>query len=1320
MKKLFTILALALAMVACQKDGNVEEFSNGDLALVTLNLDAPALGVTRAGDNGQDDATNGKESAYGAIDYADAKFWAKYDLRYILEVYSAEDNGTGENIARERLYSFKDEYAPTEFQVRLVPNRTYKFVVWADFVLEGTQADLYYNTANLRAISAITTGDWNAMNEARDAYFVSQNLDIKKDVAQNLTLKRPLAKIRVVTTDKEHWTKYSQPSRVEVKYYESELSNVFNAVNGQIDTTQPLQKLTYDVVYDDAESQYNETVTHKTLFTDYLFVKPAPDQTPIHFTMDVYEGDNHDVLVRSNDFCTEIPIKRNHLTTIYGDILTTMSDITVGINDNFDLEVNVDYNEDEHSNDAGNSAPVLKPEGENAEGVTEVSYANGAYTIATAEGIDVNIKVSALTEGKLAAGVYTYGVDFTVDDFDYAVPATASKFNQTAAATVKAKVVGGTMEVLYKTSGEQVINLELNITYKANETDVEATAAYTMTSKFEFAEIKQVVLDTPVVEATVSENTVTLTWASVENAVNYSITVVGTETSVSTEECTYTFTGEYDTDYVFSVVAVPADELLYLPSAAAKVEARTAAEVTDDPQPEVKTYYVYVDEQNGWSHVYLYAWWGDAKDECIVGWPGTELTATKNIDGVVYLVYAIPAEHNGKTLQFIVNNGEDKQTPNSEQYLINNDVFLTVEAEEIVVPDKPWEPAANELIFVPNSNWTQANARFAAYFFNNGEKWVNMTLVPGKTNMYYVEVPTGFKDVIFVRMNPASTENNWNQDTNKWNQTSDLKVPTDGNNMYTLAAGSWDKGNGSWSKYTVDYTPTKLNAPRVNAAVEGNVVTLSWNAVTNAEYYTVNDVKAASPYVFEGEYNTPYTFSVVSCSDDARFAASDAVVVEVTTEAEAVVEPTVVALDAPEVTVSVDVNVVTLTWEAVAGASHYTVQVDDDVEEVVNATSYVFEGDYEVEYMFTVKAIAADTTVNTDSEATIVKATTEAKPSDAPAAGSELTVAEFLALANADNEYVLTGKITRVVNTVYGNFDLTDATGTIYVYGLLTPDGVEKTQWAAEGLREGDTITIKGKYSEYNGDPQISKAVYISHVAAPFVSADAITINATDLSAVIEVKSNVAWTVSCDDDWVSSYTKSGQNNGEIIVEVSANASTSNRTATFTLVGEGVEAVSVTVTLTQYGAGATDTKGTYTNEDFFKNNSVSTNSKAVFEKVNIDGVSYDCLKLGTSSVTGKYTSNAVGESGDLTLSFYALGWNGKTSKLNVYLDGNKVADAITLTANSGAANNTPYTVTPSDTTDYYTINLTGVTETSTITFETVSGACRALIFGVQLY
>ena len=101
-----------------------------------------------------------------------------------------------------------------------------------------------------------------------------------------------------------------------------------------------------------------------------------------------------------------------------------------------------------------------------------------------------------------------------------------------------------------------------------------------------------------------------------------------------------------------------------------------------------------------------------------------------------------------------------------------------------------------KLYLKPNSNWTKDGARFAAYFFGNGEKWVSMTAVNGKSGYYEVTVPDGYPNVIFCRMNPSASANNWG---NKWNQTSDLVVPTNDNNLYTVKEGTWDKGGGSWS-----------------------------------------------------------------------------------------------------------------------------------------------------------------------------------------------------------------------------------------------------------------------------------------------------------------------------------------------------------------------------------------------------------------------------------------------------------------------------------------------------------------------------------------
>lgn len=109
-------------------------------------------------------------------------------------------------------------------------------------------------------------------------------------------------------------------------------------------------------------------------------------------------------------------------------------------------------------------------------------------------------------------------------------------------------------------------------------------------------------------------------------------------------------------------------------------------------------------------------------------------------------------------------------------------------------------PVAQEegkIYMKPNANWVVDNARFAVYTWNvSGDKWESLTAVEINNATYYeVAVSRVNTDVIFCRMNPSSPDNNWD---NKWNQTSDLKL--DGtNNLYSIAEGTWDNGQGAWS-----------------------------------------------------------------------------------------------------------------------------------------------------------------------------------------------------------------------------------------------------------------------------------------------------------------------------------------------------------------------------------------------------------------------------------------------------------------------------------------------------------------------------------------
>ncbi len=131
----------------------------------------------------------------------------------------------------------------------------------------------------------------------------------------------------------------------------------------------------------------------------------------------------------------------------------------------------------------------------------------------------------------------------------------------------------------------------------------------------------------------------------------------------------------------------------------------------------------------------------------------------------------------------------------------NGTVVITAsapETEEYLAGTATYTISVNMLYLIPNSNWKVDGARFAAYFFGNGETWVSMTDTD-KDGVYEVKVPTNKKypKVIFCRMTPNATANNWN---NKWNQTGDLTVPTNGNNLFTIT--QWDNQTSGWSKMT--------------------------------------------------------------------------------------------------------------------------------------------------------------------------------------------------------------------------------------------------------------------------------------------------------------------------------------------------------------------------------------------------------------------------------------------------------------------------------------------------------------------------------------
>lgn len=156
----------------------------------------------------------------------------------------------------------------------------------------------------------------------------------------------------------------------------------------------------------------------------------------------------------------------------------------------------------------------------------------------------------------------------------------------------------------------------------------------------------------------------------------------------------------------------------------------------------------------------------------------------------------------------------------------------------------------------------------------------------------------------------------------------------------------------------------------------------------------------------------------------------------------------------------------------------------------------------------------------------------------------QITIGEFLTKADPNTTYRLVGTVKNIANTTYGNFDLVDATGSIYIYGLLNAAGQDK-QFASMGIKEGDELTLEGAYFDYNGKAEIKNAQYISHKAGsgvdpdqpgdepgtPDVSGDCLTF---DISAncfgIPSDKQTSAGTYSCGD-YSITLTPAGEGNG---------------------------------------------------------------------------------------------------------------------------------------------------------------------------------------------
>ena len=354
-----------------------------------------------------------------------------------------------------------------------------------------------------------------------------------------------------------------------------------------------------------------------------------------------------------------------------------------------------------------------------------------------------------------------------------------------------------------------------------------------------------------------------------------------------------------------------------------------------------------------------------------------------------------------------------------------------------------------------------------------------------------------------------------------------------------------------------------------------------------------------------------------------------------------------------------------------------------------------------------------------------------------------VTIAEFNAAEESNSQvYELVGTIGGSINADYGNFDLTDETGTVYVYGLTSTNlgyGAKNDKsYATLGLNAGDKIKIRGYRGSFNGKIEVMYAWFIEKVSdggqGGGETGDVKAVSIADFNAAEESETQV-------------YELVGTIGGSIN-ETYGNFDLTDETGTVYVYG---------LTSTNLGYGAKNDKsyaslglkegdkikirgyrgshngkievmyawfiekvsdggqggGGETSADFTSNVTWTSGSDGAYdEKANVNGTGdVAVLKLGTSSKVG--TSTLTLPAGSTSLTFYAVSWKGKPSKIVFSVDGKEVG-SVEPAANDGLAGQNPYTLTVTES-DKYTITFDA---TSTVKVETSGSNTRAALFGIQ--
>ena len=363
-----------------------------------------------------------------------------------------------------------------------------------------------------------------------------------------------------------------------------------------------------------------------------------------------------------------------------------------------------------------------------------------------------------------------------------------------------------------------------------------------------------------------------------------------------------------------------------------------------------------------------------------------------------------------------------------------------------------------------------------------------------------------------------------------------------------------------------------------------------------------------------------------------------------------------------------------------------------------------------------------------------IESITEGSTPPTPSTIIDISIAGFLQLPDDDgNNYRISGTISGAINTQYGNFDVTDGTSTVYVYGCTNV-----ADWKDQ-LKAGNSITIYGPkttYTDKNGNSKIEMVDgTIEKIEGGSTPTTIIDISIADFLKLPDndgnnyrIKGTVGGNINTQYGnfdvtdatgtvYVYGCSNIDQWKSKLVNGATISIYGPKTTYTNSSTGESkIEMQNGTIESLEGGDTPTPGGDITATHPFTSTLTWTVGTSGYDAEVVISGASYSAFKLGTSSKVG--TASVKVPAGTAKIGFYALGWSNKAGVIEI-TGGGLDKKTITAATNAGVNNNSPFTITKLADSDYYTIEFSAaLTTEATLTFTSTSAGYRSVVFGLN--